>query len=586
VKKLWWLPLCALALLLARDTRRARACGGPSVVAPEVVEPPHLLFVDEDSELPRKEERFLYPYLSAHPHEAQQLWQFAYEGLAQVPAPNEQRYQRASAEQHPDLARKEAEKLLNEWYALPPVPAAAHREIALRAAKFLEQPGAAASVSPTQQFLDLMQQFSTHVPDGWASGVKNQVPASFWAQQLATSNAWLTANPTHALRDLVLLWQERVHYFSGDMNAAWSLLFQLYPQRRTRVLAEMRYLIQQNARPSAAQLDAVRDPLLAASLLTQENATPARWQRYWRLSEKATRTAEGVVLQERLLQALVDRGIGSLPASFPKQAAVPSQYWGKLRGLLLMRQARFTEAKEQLSLLTPEPEQATLLASCYLSLGDPVQAARTPSLNAVDANYLIAVLTPPAELPKLRTDASSAVAGAAETALASDMIARADFHGAARWYKLIDAPQAAELEHMAALQKQGDELGLARALRARGKDLGVGMQSDYYRGFSTRYAQLKPDSAEAKGLITYFETSSGSFQALRHFVPWLEAHPNDKQTLTVLGEADDAYKALQSFGGWPDLFWVRYLTKHDLAVRLRRVGKKAYARAASPRPAP
>ncbi len=586
MRKLCWVPLCALALLLARDTRRARACGGSSVVAPEVVQPPHLLFVDEDSELPRKEERFLYPYLSAHPKEAEQLWQFAYEGLPQVPAPNEQRYLRASAEQHPDVARKEAQKLLDEWLALPPVPAAAHREIAMRAAKFLEQTSLAAGVSPTQQFLDLVQQFSTQVPNGWAAGVKNQVPASFWAQQLASTNTWLTANPTHPLRDLVSLWQERVHYFSGATNAAWSVLLQLYPQRRTRALAEMRYLIQQNARPSAAQLDAVRDPLLAATLLTQENATPARWERYWRLSEKAPRKAEGVVLQERLLQALVDQGKGALPASFPQQAANPSQYWGKLRGLLLMRQGRFAQAKEQLSLLTPEPEQATLLATCYLNLGDPVQAARTPSLGPVDASYLIEVLTPAAELPKLRTDASPTVAAAAETALASTLIQRGDFQGAARWYKPIDAPQAAALEHMASLQKQGDELGLARALRARGKDLGVGMQSDYYRGFSTRYAQLKPDSAEAKGLIAYFETSSGSFQALRHFVPWLEAHPNDAQAPSVLDEADAAYIALQSFGGWPDLFWVRYLTNHDLAVRLRRIGKKVNARAASPNPTP
>ena len=586
MSKRWWLPLCALALLLARDTRRARACGGASVVAPEVVQPPHLLGWDEESELPRKEERFLYPYLSAHPQEAKLLWQFAYESLLAAPALNEQRYLRASAEQHPDIARKEAQKLLDEWYALPPAPAAAQRETALRAAKFLEPTSAAPSTSPTQQFSDLVQQFSTQVPDGWAAGVKNQVPASFWAQQLASTNAWLSANPRHPLRDLVSLWQERVHYFAGDKHAAWAVLLQLYPQRRTRALAEMRFLVQQNVLPSPAQLDAVQEPLLAATLVTRENALPARWERYWRLSEHAKRNVEGVLPQERLLQALVDQGNGALPPSFPKQAATPSQYWGKLRGLLLLRHGQLAEAKEQLSLLAPEAEQATLLASSCLALGDPVQAARTPALSAGDASYLIQVLTPPAQLPKLRTDSSPVVAAAAGSALASDMIARADFLGAARWYKPFDAPQAAELEHMAALQKQGDELGLARALRARGKDLGVGMQSDYYRGFSTRYAQLKPDSAEAKGLIAYFETSSGSFQALRHFVPWLEAHPNDKQTFTVLGEADAAYIALQSFGGWEDLFWVRYLTNHDLALRLRRIGKKVRARAASPHPAP
>ncbi|MEP7052777.1 MAG: hypothetical protein ABJB12_20580 [Pseudomonadota bacterium] len=574
MKQLWCLSLCALALLLARDTRRARACGGASIVAPEVVEPAHLLNWDEESELPRKEERFLYPYLSAHPQEAKLLWQFAYEGLQEVPAPNAQRYLRASAEGHPALARQEAQKLVNQWYALPPVPAAAQREIALRAATFLEQPSAAPSASPTQEFLRIMEQFTTHVPNGWAAGVKNQVPASFWAEQLASTNAWLAANRAHPLADLVSLWQERVAYFSGDTQVAWAVLFQLYPRRRGRALAEMRYLVQQNALPSAAQLDAVTDPLLAASLVTHENATPARWERYWRLSESAARKVEGTVLQERLLQALSDGPSSALPASFPKQAAKPSQYWGKLRGLLLLRHGQFALAKEQLSLLAPEPEQATLLAAASLALGDPVQAARTPALNTVDVAYLIEVLTPPAELSKLRNDPSPELAAAAETALASDSIARGDFVGAARWYKPVDAAQGADLERMAALQKQGDELGLARALRARGNRLGVGMPNDYYRGFSTRYASLKPDSAEAQGLVRYFEASSGAFQALRRFVPWLEAHVKDKQALSVLSEADAAYVGLQSFGGWENLFWVRYLTNHDLAVRLRRIAKE------------
>jgi hypothetical protein len=583
LKQLLWLPLCVLAFALARDSRRAQACGGPSVVEPEVVQAPHLLSVNDDSELPRKEERFLYPYLLAHPKEAEHLWQFAYEGLLDMPALNEQPYLRASSEQHPDAARREAQKLLEEWYALPPVPAAAQRAVAMRAAKFLEQAGPLPNPGSTQQFLDLVQRFTTQVPNGWQAGVKNQVPAAFWTQELAASQAWLRANPKHPLADLVSLWQVRLQYFSGNSEAAWSLLFQLYPRRRTRALAEMRYLTQQSAPPSTTQLDALRDPLLAASLVNQENATPARWERYWRLSEKAKHQVEALALQERLLQALVAQGnAAALPASFPKQAAAPSQYWGKLRGLLLLRHGQLAEAKEQLSLLTPGPEQAMLLANCYLSLGDPVQAARSPSLDPVDASYLIEVLTPPAELPKLRTDSNPAVGAAASAALAAELIRRGDFLGAARWYKLVDAPQAADFEHMAALQKQGDELGLARALRARGKDLGVGMQSDYYRGFSLRYAQLKPDSAEAKGLIAYFEASSGSFQALRHFVPWLEAHANDPKARDVLDEADAAYVALQSFGSWTDLFWVRYLSKHDLAVRLRRVGKQLRLKAATP----
>jgi hypothetical protein len=41
----------------------------------------------------------------------------------------------------------------------------------------------------------------------------------------------------------------------------------------------------------------------------------------------------------------------------------------------------------------------------------------------------------------------------------------------------------------------------------------------------------------------------------------------------VLSEADDTYIRLQAYGGRNGLFWDQYLTHHDLAVRLRRVGK-------------
>ena len=522
---------------------------------------------------PLPEDRFLYPFWLTHPQAAKTAWSFAYEGLREVEPPDEQPLERALAAKDNQQAKKAAQRWLDDWYALPAPLAAPHRNQAFRAAKLFES---GSGPSATDKFTGIMAAFAQGVPNGWAGSATATTPVNLFAEQLQATERWLHDNPHHPLADLVSFWQVRVHYFAGNNAAAWSILFKLYGRRPVRSLLEMRYFVQQGRAPSAGQLDALKDPLLAASLVAFE-LTPARWDRYWQLSETSRAPkAEATALQVRLLQAVVGNGDdkAALPKAFPSSAARPSQIWGELRAIVLIRRGRLQEAKEQLLMLDSDAGQAALLSNCYLAMGEPVLAARVPKLAADDAQYIMQVLVPLSEIPKLQTDRDPAIAAEAQARAAAEAIRHDDFKTAAAWYKPLDAAQGADLLQMAGLLQKKDELGLARALKARGNQLGLGMTAGYYRGFSMRYAALKPNSAEAQGLIARFEASSGGFQALRHYVVWLEGHAQAPEARAVLSEADSVYIALQSYGGWSGQFWDQYLTHHDLAVRLRGVGKQ------------
>jgi hypothetical protein len=587
MNRLWLLPCAALLFVLARDTPKARACGGGALFDPHVVGEPRLLEADDFDT--RNEARFLYPFLVAQPKQANLLWEYSYNDLEQIPAPDVTAFDRAvNAHDYP-RAEQEAQALVASWYDLPPVLAAPHRPVLLRAVEFLESYPFLSTLSleqaralpdphrPTQQFLDLLRQSAQNIPNGWARGAKQSASAGVFGDLLAQTRAWLKANPAHPLRDLVELWQVRLGYFSGDTEAAWASLFQLRARRPVRALAEMRFLVQQGLRPSDAQLERLGDPLLVALFTDAKSAAGPRWQRWWRLSQQAN-DQSGLALQERLLQVVAEsRATGALPKDFPDKAARRSQYWGKLRALALMNHARWQDARAQLLLLAPDPEQANLIARCYVGLGHPELAARVQQLARPELRYVVEVLVSEAELPGLHSANSAA---AAEARLAQEIAAlgRADIQGAATVIQSVDPEQAAALRGMAAFAQHGDKLGLARAFNQRAQSLGSGEDRDFYRGVSTRYTALDPQSAEARAIAAYFEAGTGAFHALRAYVEWLEANPNAPNARQVLAEADRTYVLLQAYGGWPDLFWERHLTRHDLTLRLRQVGKRLRAK--------
>jgi hypothetical protein len=565
------LPLCLLLVLFTRDTPRARACGGTYTFSPITA---GLLGVPEDvDELGylREEATFLYPYHVAYPRESEPLWQFS-DRDSPAPPLDEAPLSRAIAASDSNAIRREAMRLIDAWYRMPPVLAAVQRDKMLRAVQQLEPPGVP---SAGRELIDLMADFDERVPNGWSGGV--QAPALF-AQHLRDIDAWSARNPKHPLLDLARFWRLRPLVFSGDLETAWSSLFRLYPKRRVRALAEMQYLTRLGSKPTARQLDALTDPLLVALFADTTTTTPARYARWWKLSERAPENVS-VALQERLL-AVAARKPASvpLPPSFPARAAKRTQYWGKLRAVLLRQHARAAEAEEQLEMLAAEPEQAAMLASTRLALGDPLKAARAPKLNADDVLYLLHVRLPRAKLLELQRDPDVAIRDHALRAAALDRLAKDDYRGAALLLQPVDAEQASDLKQMAELRKNHDTLGLARALRRHKQSLVLKIEPWVYRGLDEALAQLPADGAEAKRLGAVLRDCSGSFRALRLLVEWLEQHPAATNARAVLQEADGAYIELGAYGSYDNLFWSRYLKHHDLAQRLRRVGKEIRAR--------
>jgi hypothetical protein len=563
------LPLCLLLAAFVRDTRDATACGGPYTFHPKVVGPPALFF-DEYEDSPTAEQTFLYPYFSAYPREADVLWRYSYGSLASVPAPDSSGFESALVTRDVTQARKAARQLVDAWYALPPVLAAPHRATLMRAVDYLEPSGSAAS----QQLFDLIRAQKRDLGQGWSAGLQSPLLVDAGPRQVSDIRAWLKANPRHPLRDFARFWLVHTYYFTGDSDDAWAVLFELYPRRRVRALAEMRFLVMQGRPPGAKQLDALQDPLLLALFADRESTTPARYARWWKLSEKAANRPVGTALQERLLATLLANEKNPLPPSFPPQAERRSQYWGKLRALLLQQRGRTREAEQQLASLSPDPEQAALLANARVALGRPLDAVRAPQLGESDVTYLMHVGLSRGEAAKLAQDPNPNIAREARWVAALEQLAQADYLAAALLVKTLDPPQAKDLEQMAQRQRHGDELGLARLLRTRKQSLGPGVDTGFYRGLSEIYETRPPGSAEAQRIAALLRDSSGSFQALALLVKWLEQHPRAPNALGVLREADAAYIELGSYGTSASSFWERYLKQHDLAARLRRIGKQ------------
>jgi len=119
----------------------------------------------------------------------------------------------------------------------------------------------------------------------------------------------------------------RVRHFADDHPAAWALLFDLYPETRmrTRVLAEMRYLMLVGTGPTDAQLDALTDPALIAAFAVEGRITEARFARWWPLAEAAARRPAAINLQERLLfWAAVAPHLATCPPRFRPRRAPPA----------------------------------------------------------------------------------------------------------------------------------------------------------------------------------------------------------------------------------------------------------------------
>ncbi|MEM1034096.1 MAG: hypothetical protein AAGN82_27410 [Myxococcota bacterium] len=581
----------ACAMILARGPRPADACGGSdhgqfaalgpvSATVVEIGYPDAMWAMWGNAR--REELRFLHPYRLDDPTTMGSLWSFSHGGSAARTAPTTAVLDAALGRGDAPGARQEAQRLIEAVYAMPPVPAAHHRDVFKRAVGVIDDQGAA-----WREHQALRDDFARLVPDGWAQVIRKKVSPRVWAQLRQGHAAWHRRHAGHPLADQVYLDEVRVHYFAGDADAAWRrLIGPLLARRPARALAELRFLLLQGMLPSDDVIGAIGDDRLRAALVPRlaraGRMPPARWDAWWRAAAKArTRGAPwGVNFQERLLFAAAATADQPLPPAFPRHDATPppSPLWGKLRGAALARRGHLRAAERQLVATPTDAMQARLLTQVRLERGQ-LRAATTVKGLADDVRrYLIRIRGTDAMVDKLRTVVGP-VGHDARQEWAQRLIARNRWREAAATIERDDAARA-DLFRRAANMASGPDgtLRAARFLVTHRSDLFDRHRNGFYRGLSFRQDDASLPLEERKAIARYLERASADWMALRRFIAWLEGHPDHADAPVVLQEADAAYNRLINRGGGDHYFWGRHAASHPDVVALRRIGAKIRSR--------
>ena len=435
--------LAALSLV----TRPAPACGGPDMgdfgaLSPADSSLSSIMtpgdYTGSWGQQQRDEFRFLYPSWKAHPRELDGLWRFSYGEVDTLAGPPDGPLNEALARGDVGEGERQAAAIVEAVYALPPAAAAPSADVLRRAvevlelepllrktpkdaiARFFDPPPPRASAppnlraaaaarqaheahaplppaagnprAPSIEYWTFQDHLKTRVPDGWSDALRQSVPPSTWTDLKAEVDGWIARHPAHSLADMARLAKIRVLYFAGDFDGAWDQALSLYPRRRVRALAEMRYLLLQGHAPSAAFVAKLSDPELETALLLQDGFDGSRWEGLWRASEGMPAGDVRVNLQERLLawQAAKAKP-GALPPSFPARPSNPSSLWGKLRAIALLRAGEMDRGLDQLQTLPEDPERDLLIAQGNVQAGHVDRAVELPYLSADVRAYLLGV---------------------------------------------------------------------------------------------------------------------------------------------------------------------------------------------------
>src|SRR5262249_7876768 len=179
--------------------------------------------------------------------------------------------------------------------------------------------------------------------------------------------------------------------------------------------------------------------------------------------------------------------------------------------------------------------------------------------------------------------------------LAGRNAAKGDWNAGA---ELLQAsqPKRAELWREAAkLSADTSSKGLlawARFLREHNGKLFYDQDKTWYRSLNFRLDALKPQpgaeskpsennsgtswdpEAEAKAIQVHLTDSTEMYFALKAYAAWLKAEgAREKESATVLQEADKTYNWLVNWDNSNSSFWTDYLKNSGEAATLRAVGK-------------
>ncbi len=641
--RLLTLSIVAVVTLVVRPSP---ACGGPDMgdfaaLAPVDDTLGSILTHDEEGlgigwggQGQRPEFRFLYPAWKAHPRELDGFWHFAYDGddSMTLPAPPSAPLEAALARGDMGEAARRAAAIIDGLYGLPPAAAAPYAPLLWRAVEVIEvepamhgmprdavahffgpTPAVANGAIALQAALAARQAHGAHgplpppagnpreaslaywtfqdhlrtrIPNGWSEGVGPAVPARTWADLQAEADGWIARHPAHPLADMARLAKIRIFYFAGDFDGAWDQALSLYPRRRVRALAEMRYLLVEGHAPNPAFVAKLTDPELEAALMLQDGFDASRWSGLWRASEAMPVGDVRVNLQERLLAwQAANAKPGALPASFPDRPSQPSTLWGKLRAIALLRGGALDRAVDQLVMLPVEPERDLLLAQVDLQAGRPDRAVERPQLSGDARTYLLGARLDDATVTRLCQSSVPAARTAACFELALRTARAGRWNDAIPFVRIGMPPRAALWEQAARLAtapSANRDLVLARFFSSHpGEVVSIG-DNGPYRGISEIEEKLPASSPERARVQAMLMRTTERWLALESYVRWLGQNLQSPSARHVLDEADDAYNHLVNLGGAEDYFWGRAAPKTTTVAELRRIGAMIRKRPAKP----
>lgn len=584
-----WLALAAFAVVVTR-ANAAPACGGPdygdfSAVEPATTVLRSLLYPDDYADWgqqQRPEMRFLFPFWKAHPSVIDPLYRVSYEGVTELPPPDTAKLDAAVAAADRVHEAEAARAVVDAIYAMPPVPAAKHRALLARAIGVLEElAGGRDPHAPTRAFDRLAEHLRKAIPDGWSADTRKQVPGATWAALLAEVDNWLATYQAHPLADMVRLSRVRIRYFQGDADRAWAQAVALYSQRRVRSLAEMRYLLLQDARPSDSLLRSSRDLELVTALVSVDSLDAGAWPALWQRAEQAAQGDIRTNLEERLLAwTAAHASPGSLPVGFPSGTDNPSMLWGELRAISLLQAHEWDHAIDELRSLPDGGERTRLLAQAEVQRGRPERAAALPGLGEDGRQYILGVLLDDTAVENLCRSTDPHVRDPACLERAVRLASGGRWNEGAGLVQRIHPTSGALWQRAAKLAEDpGGILALARFLDAHPGELLFGFGNGPYRGASTREAKLPAGSPEKAHIGDMLRRSSERWLALQAYMQWLVTHSKAPNAPDVLEQADRAYNWLINVGGGSDFFFGRSVPSSRTAKELRQVGVAIRARA-------
>lgn len=441
------------------------------------------------------------------------------------------------------------------------------------------------------EFLSIRQAMQREIPDGWASQIRDSVPAATWRNLARRHEQWLASWGNHTVRPWVELSRARLAYFEGDAARAWEPLVQWYAdgKYRTRVLSEMRYFVMQGVLPRRE--DRRIDPRLRAALLPEGPMEVATWNAVWR-DARSLDDSTRIRTEERLLWRAAQQPLNdslSLLNGFPLTGAAPTHMWARFRVLALARAGRRAEALQHFDAQPTDTVLAPLRAQLLLASHRWSDAIAAPLLPFEARQYLLRVMAPDSVVDRIsklsdrklsleaRLTRAMREAGAGRWSEGAALLPRGD-RRVALWQTAA---------RLSADASGTGKLSFARWLNARHGTLFHGVDRLWYRSLNWRmltltsegsdspWSELLPWTREAEhaAIVAHASTAYERSIAIRVYAEWLKASAPGAERRRVLREANTMYNWLVNWDNNNSRLFLELMERDGTARAIREAGR-------------